>query len=94
MVIRATAHNELTDMKPEQGAPPRLLLWWESLETWKQIAISFPLFAVLTFFLNVGPFYQPVDRSTFYGVFEGGVLTGLLAVATRTERERRKTRGR
>lgn len=55
-----------------------------------QLAISFPVFAVFTFLLNIGPFFQPLGRSLFYGVFEGGVLTGLLAVATRTERDRRK----
>ena len=65
------------------------MLWWEGLETWKQLALSFPVFAVLTFLLNVGPFNQPILRSVFYGVFEGGVLAGLLAVATRTERSRR-----
>ncbi len=76
-------------MKTER-TPPRALLWWESLETWKQIAISLPVFAVLTFLLNLGPFYQPVGRSLFYGMFEGGVLTALLVVATRTERNRRQ----
>jgi hypothetical protein len=76
-------------MKPAP-LPPRIVLWWESLETWRQLAISFPAFAVLTFLLNIGPFYQPLGRSVFYGLFEGGVLAGLLAVATRTERERRR----
>ena len=70
--------------------PPRGLLWWESLETWQQLAISFPVFAVFTFLLNIGPFFQPLGRSIFYGVFEGGVLAGLLAVATRSERDRRR----
>jgi len=70
--------------------PPRLVLWWESLETWKQLALSFPVFAVLTFLLNIGPFYQPIGRSVFYGLFEGGVLAGLLAVAARNESEGRK----
>lgn len=70
----------------------RILRWWESLEVRKQLAISFPVFAVLTFLLNIGPFYQPVGHSIFYGLFEGGVLTGLLAIATRTERDRRKHR--
>ncbi|HZQ49672.1 MAG TPA: hypothetical protein VFB69_05130 [Candidatus Dormibacteraeota bacterium] len=74
----------------DPSRPPRVLLWWEHLEVWQQLAISFPLFAVFTFFLNVGPFSQPLLRSVFYGVFEGGVLAGLLAVATRTERDRRK----
>ncbi|HXI95824.1 MAG TPA: hypothetical protein VNF91_05135 [Candidatus Acidoferrum sp.] len=76
-------------MRQAPQRPPRLVLWWEGLETWKQLALSFPVFAVLTFLLNVGPFNQPILRSVFYGVFEGGVLAGLLAVATRTERGRR-----
>jgi hypothetical protein len=69
--------------------PPRLVLRWEGLETWKQLALSFPVFAILTFLLNLGPFNQPILRSVFYGLFEGAVLAGLLAVATRTERGRR-----
>ena len=70
--------------------PPPIVLWWERLEVWRQLAISFPVFAVLTFLLNLGPFDQPLLRSVFYGVFEGGVLAGLMAVATRTERDRRR----
>jgi hypothetical protein len=69
--------------------PPRLVVWWEGLETWVQLAISFPIFAVLTFLINAGAFSQPVPRSILYGLFEGGVLSGLMAVATRTERGRR-----
>jgi hypothetical protein len=76
-------------MKQAPQPPSRLLLWWEALDTWKQLALSFPVFAVLTFLLNVGVFNQPILRSIFYGVFEGGVLAGLLAVAARTERNRR-----
>ena len=68
----------------------RLILWWEALETWRQLLISFPIFAVLTLLINIGPFNQPLLRSIFYGVFEGAVLTGMLAVATATERGRRK----
>jgi hypothetical protein len=70
--------------------PPRIVLWWEDLEVWKQVAISFPVFAVFTFLINIGPFSQPILRSSFYGVFEGGILTGLLAIAARTERDKRK----
>jgi hypothetical protein len=70
--------------------PPGFVLWWERLEVWQQIAISYPVFAVFTFLLNVGPFSQPTLRSAFYGLFEGGILTGLLAVAARTERDKRK----
>jgi hypothetical protein len=76
-------------MKQAPQPPPRLVLWWEALDTWKQLALSFPVFAVLTFLLNVGPFNQAILRSVFYGLFEGAVLAGLLAVATRTERDRR-----
>jgi hypothetical protein len=66
-----------------------LVRWWEGLDTWKQLAASFPVFAVLTFLINIGPFYQPIPRSILYGLFEGGVLSGLLAIATRTEARRR-----
>jgi hypothetical protein len=70
--------------------PPKLVLWWEGLETWRQLALSFPILAVLTFLINVGPFNQPLFRSVLYGLFEGGVLSGLLAVATASERGRRQ----
>jgi hypothetical protein len=70
--------------------PPKLVLWWEGLETWRQLAASFPILAVLTLLINLGPFNQPLLRSVFYGLFEGGVLSGLLAVATATERGRRQ----
>ncbi|HEY8951519.1 MAG TPA: hypothetical protein VIP78_03035 [Candidatus Dormibacteraeota bacterium] len=73
----------------QEPPPPRLLAWWEGLETWVQLAISFPIFAVLTLLMNIGPFGQPVPRSILYGLFEGAVLSGLMAVATRTERGRR-----
>jgi len=66
-----------------------LVRWWEGLDTWKQLAASFPVFAVLTFLINIGPFSQPIPRSILYGLFEGAVLSGLLAIATRTERAKR-----
>ena len=71
-------------------APPALLLRWEALETWKQLAISFPILAVSMLLVNIGPFSQPLARSIFYGLFEGAVLSGLLAVATATERTKRR----
>ncbi len=70
--------------------PPRLVLWWESLETPKQLAISVPPLAVLFFVLNVAAFEQPWLRSVFYGLFEGGVFAGLLAAVTAGERKRRR----
>jgi hypothetical protein len=77
---------------PSGGAkpPPRLVLWWEALETWVQLAISFPVFAVLTFLMNVALFSQPIFRSILYGLFEGAVLSALMAVATATERRGRR----
>jgi len=57
--------------------------------TWRQLLISLPIFAALTLLINIGPFNQPLLRSIFYGVFEGAVLSVLLAVATRTERGKR-----
>ena len=75
---------------PARQRPPKLVLWWEGLETWRQLALSFPVLAVVTLLINVGAFNQPLLRSVFYGVFEGGVLSGLLAVATATEHGRRQ----
>lgn len=69
--------------------PHPIIGWWEAIETWKQLALSFPVFAILTLLMNIGPFNQPWLRSILYGLFEGGVLSGLLAVATATERGRR-----
>jgi hypothetical protein len=65
-------------------------LWWEGLDTWKQLAISFPLLTVFMLLVNLGPFSQPLWRSILYGIFEGAVLSGLLAVATRAERGKRR----
>lgn len=73
----------------QDSTPPQLVLWWERLETWRQLALSFPAFAVLMLLINIGPFDQPLLRSIFYGLFEGAVFSGLLAVATATERSRR-----
>jgi len=69
--------------------PPKVVVWWEKLETWKQLASSFPVFGTLMLLINIGPFNQPLLRSIFYGLFEGAVFSGLLAVATATERGKR-----
>jgi hypothetical protein len=83
-----------TEMDGPRSLRLRLLLWWEALETWRQLLISFPVFAALTLFINIGPFNQPLLRSIFYGLFEGAVLSGMMAVATATERGRRQGDGR
>jgi hypothetical protein len=69
--------------------PPPIVLWWEKLETWKQLAISWPVLAMFMLVVNVGPFNQPLWRSILYGIFEGGILSGLLLVATAAERGKR-----
>jgi hypothetical protein len=65
-------------------------MWWEGLDTWKQLVISFPVLTVFMLLVNLGPFSQPLWRSILYGIFEGAVLSGLLAVATRAERSKRR----
>jgi hypothetical protein len=76
---------------PQGSRPPsRLVAWWEGLETGMQILIAFPVLAVLLLAVNLGPFGLSLPRSLAYAVFEGGVLTGLLIVATINERNRRK----
>ena len=69
--------------------PNAAVAWWEGISTVTQLVISFPVFALLMFVINAGPFNQPVVRSILYGLFEGGLLAGLLAIATATERGRR-----
>ena len=63
--------------------------WWEGLTPAKQAGISGPVLVVLLFLINVGPFNQPAWRSILYGILEGGVLTGLLLVATQNEKRKR-----
>ena len=78
---------------PRSTAPqrvPKVILWWEALPTWQQLLISFPILSALMLAINIGPFSQPVPRSIFYGLFEGAILAGLLAVATATERGKRR----
>jgi hypothetical protein len=78
---------------PDAERPPsRFVTWWEGLQTPTQIAVAFPVLAVLLFLVNVGPFAQPLLRSVVYGLFEGGILTGLLIVATINERNKRRNR--
>ena len=69
-----------------------MISWWEGLETVIQIALAFPLLALLLFLVNLGPFGQPLLRSIFYGLFEDGLLTGLLVLATVNERNKRRRR--
>jgi hypothetical protein len=64
---------------------------WEALSPFVQGAIALPPLSVLLFLVNLGPFNQPVWRSVFYGIFEGGVVTVLVLVATATEKSKRSS---
>ncbi|MBO0687284.1 MAG: hypothetical protein J2P45_29395 [Candidatus Dormibacteraeota bacterium] len=70
-----------------QASP--LMRRWEALSPGIQAAIAGPVLVVILFFVNLVPFNQPAWRSVLYGIFEGGVLTGLLLVATQTEKSKR-----
>jgi len=63
---------------------------WEALSPFVQGGIALPPLSVLLFLVNLGPFNQPAWRSVFYGIFEGAVVTGLLLVATATEKSKRR----
>lgn len=73
--------------RARQGSPLRR---WEALSPGIQAAIAGPVLVVVLFFVNLVPFNQPAWRSVLYGIFEGGVLTGLLLVATQTEKSKRQ----
>ena len=75
----------------EPGVGPNALVrWWEGLTPLRQAAAAGPPLVVLLFLANLGPFNQPLWRSILYGILEGGVLTGLLLVATQSERKKRQ----
>jgi hypothetical protein len=78
----------VADPSPRRQPGP-LLRRWEALRPLAQAAIAGPPLVVLLFLVNWGPFHQPLWRSVLYGIFEGGVLTGLLLVATQTEKSKR-----
>ncbi len=64
---------------------------WEALSPFIQGAIALPPLSVLLFLVNLGAFHQPVWRSILYGIFEGGVVTALLLVATANEKAKRRS---
>ena len=72
---------------------PRILRWWEGLSPQQNLAYSAAPFLILWFLINWLAFQQPVLRSLVYCVIEGGLTTGLLAVATQTERSKRRPGG-
>ena len=74
----------------DPGAGPNALVrWWEGLTPLRQAAAVGPPLVVLLLLVNLGPFNQPLWRSILYGIFEGGVLTGLLLAITRSEKDKR-----
>lgn len=73
--------------------PNALVRWWEGLSLRTQALVAIPALAVLLFAINLGPFNQPLLRSVLYGLFEGGVLGGLLLAVTAQEKAKRTSRG-
>jgi hypothetical protein len=75
----------------EQGGQPNAVLrWWEGLTPLKEAGIAGPPLVILLFLVNLGPFNQPLWRSILYGIFEGGVLTGVLLAVTQSEKRKRQ----
>ncbi len=66
---------------------------WEALSPFVQAAIAWPPLSVVLFLVNIGLFNQPLGRSIFYGIFEGGVVTALVLVATANEKSKRRSGG-
>lgn len=75
-----------------EPGPNRLVERWESLSRRAQALIAVPSMVLLTFLLNLGPFNQPLWRSVLYGLFEGGLLGGLVLVVTAQEMGKRRGR--
>jgi hypothetical protein len=69
---------------------PRLVERWEALSAGVQVAVAFPVAAVVLFALNLGPFHQPWWRSLLYGLIEAAPVTALVVVATVNERNKRR----
>jgi hypothetical protein len=63
---------------------------WEALSAGVQVAVVFPVAAVVLFALNLGPFHQPWWRSLLYGLIEAAPVTALVVVATVNERNKRR----
>ncbi len=75
-----------------QKPPPRLVLWWESLEGGKQAVIALPLLSVVLFFAHLGPLHQPVGRAIGYGIFWAIPATWAVVHASQHERRKREER--
>jgi len=71
------------------GGPNALVRWWEGLTAPRQAAAAGPPLVILLFLVNLGPFNQPLWRSILYGIFEGGILTGVLLAVTQSEKSKR-----
>jgi hypothetical protein len=72
--------------------PPRIVVWWESLEGGKQAAIALPLLSVVLFFAHLGPLHQPVGRAIGYGIFWAIPATWAVVHASQHERRKREKR--
>ena len=75
-----------------QKPPPRVVLWWESLEGGKQAALALPVLSVILFFAHIGPLHQPVGRAIGYGIFWAIPCTWAVVTASQHERRKRERR--
>jgi hypothetical protein len=65
---------------------------WERLPVPAQVAIAFPVLALVLFLFHLGPLDQPPIRAVFYGVFWSVVATPALVLATQNELRKRERR--
>ena len=68
--------------------PPRIVLWWESLEGGPQALIAGPPIAAVLAVIHLTLLNQPVGRGIGYGIF--WALPATWAVIAATAHERRK----
>jgi hypothetical protein len=77
-----------------RSEPPAWLRRWEDLHVGVQVAIVGPLAILALWAIHVFLLNQPVGRGLAYGVFWGVLVTAAIVGATRSERARRRARGR
>jgi hypothetical protein len=76
---------------PTPQARPRIVVWWEDLSVFVQIAVVAPIAIIGISLLHIWLFVPNISigRAIGYGIFWGAMLTFALVGATRAERARR-----
>lgn len=70
--------------------PPKLVLWWESLDGGPQALAAGPPIAAILAVLHLTLLNQPVGRGIGYGIFWAIPATWAVIAATKHERRRRQ----